>query len=570
MSILKLTKANCRNCYKCVRNCPIKSIEVKDHQAQIIERDCILCGSCILTCPQNAKQVRNDLDKTKNLIRSGDFVVASVAPSFISSYNVSDFEFFRKILIKLGFSDASETAVGAYLVKSRYEEMIKNHEKETIISSCCPTVVKLIQKYHTNAFDSIAPVMAPMQTHAKLIKQKNPAARVVFIGPCISKKDESESYPGLVDMVLTFDELDEWLDENKIELTGCSTNPDAIENKNEKYLSRFFPVSGGIIKSMNTATDYRYISVDGLDNCINALNEIEKGDLKKCFIEMSACSGGCINGPTAGRHKKNLLAARIKVEDWAVDKKKHLNDFKIKTDIGLGKVIEKDLLVFAKPSEAQIAGILKKMGKSTLSDELNCGTCGYHTCRDKAIAVFFGKAEISMCLPYMKNKAESFSDAIISATPNGIIVVDTDLKIQQINNTALNIFGLSDDLNLIGTPISRLMSEFDYVQVIADEKSADTRTVYLVEYGKYLEQTLLFDKGSSIVICIIKDITKKQLKREGVFKAKSNAESIAYKIVEKQMCIVHEIASLLGETTAETRIALTELTNTLLLEDEDY
>lgn len=562
MSILKLKKANCKNCYKCVRNCPVKSIEVKDHQAQILERDCILCGNCILTCPQDAKEVRNDLEIVKNLIRGDKDIIASVAPSFIANYNVSTFEEFKEILKKLGFSEAYETAQGAFLVKSEYEKLIAKNTGETIISSCCPTVVKLIQKHHPNTLRSLAPILSPMQAHGKLIKEENPNAQVVFIGPCISKKDEVENYPGLIDIALTFDELNQWLEEEQIEVTKTEDIPSS------KYLSRFFPVAGGIIRTMNIDTNYKYIPIDGLDNCIDALNEIEEGKFENCFIEMSACNGSCVNGPAKGKNKSNLISAQVKVEELALNRETFC-DYDLNIDMNLYKEIKSEEIVYLPPSKSDIATILKKMGRNSLSDELNCGTCGYHTCREKAIAVYFGKAEITMCLPYMRSKAESFSDKIISATPNAILAVDMDLKIQQINRAACNIFGISKSEDIIGVPVSRIMDEFDFVNVISKEEGRISKKIYLAEYEKYIEELLVYDKNSHVVICIMKDITKKQLKREKLLASRNNAKNIADIILEKQIGIVHEIASLLGETTAETQVALNELKNTMFEEDED-
>jgi len=563
MTILRTKKANCKNCYKCVRNCPVKSIEVKDQQVHIIQSDCILCGNCILTCPQDAKVVRNDLDFVKNLVRGEQDVIASVAPSFIASYNVSTFDGFKDVLKKLGFSDAYETAKGAFLVKSEYEKLISENTGKAIISSCCPTVVKLIQKYHPNTLGNLAPVLSPMQIHGKLIKEAYPNAKVVFIGPCISKKDEIESYTGSIDMVLTFEEMNEWLEDEAIEII------DSEDTTSPKYLSRFFPMAGGIIKTMDTNTNYKYISVDGIDNCIAALNDLEEGTLENCFIEMSACNGSCINGPTNGKNKFNIINAQMKVAEIALDRE-NSSDYNLNTDINLYKEFERENnVVYQPPSKKEIAAILKKIGKNSISDELNCGSCGYDTCREKAIAVYFGKAELSMCLPYMRSRAESFSDKIINATPNAILAVDMDLRIKQINIAACNIFGLSKSEDIIGVPVSRIMDEFDFVNIITKEENKISKRVYLAEYEKYVDEILVYDENSQLVICVMQDITKQQIKNERILASKNNAKDIADRILEKQMGIVHEIASLLGETTAETQVALNELKNTMF-EEGDY
>lgn len=560
MSILKFKKANCKNCYKCVRNCPVKAIEVKDHQAQIIDNDCILCGNCMLICPQNAKEVRSDTSIVKNLIREGKTVIASVAPSFISNYDVKNFKAFANALRKLGFSDVLETAEGAHVVKSKYEQMVDEHWNDTIISSCCPTVVSLIQKHYPEALKYLAPVLSPMQAHAKLIKERVPDAVVVFIGPCISKKYECEKYPGFADIAITFDELGKWFDEANVEFSD--------EDSSDAYLSRFFPINGGILNTMEKKSDYEYISIDTPENCIAALKEICDGNLKNCFIEMSACTGSCVNGPASSRHKDPALKARIRVSKSAINGD-HTVDFEVREQLDLSKEMKSERISLAMPSERQIGEILKKMGKNKLEDELNCGTCGYPSCREKAIAVYFGKAEINMCLPFMRERAESCSDNIINATPNAIITVNTDLNVQQINAAACDIFGISDPSDIVGSPVSRIMDEYDFTEVITSDSGRMNKKAYLAEYGKYLEQAFIYDQKSDIVICIMQDVTKKELKHEKIIKEKNQAAEITDKIVEKQLRIVHEIASLLGETAAETKIALTDLKNTILMEEDE-
>lgn len=223
---------------------------------------------------------------------------------------------------------------------------------------------------------------------------------------------------------------------------------------------------------------------------------------------------------------------------------------------------------YMRPSEKQIAGLLKKMGKNSPADELNCGMCGYASCRDKAVAVYYGKAEISMCLPFMKERAESFSDKIINITPNAIIAVDMDLKIQQVNTSACEIFGLTPQ-DLLGQPVSRILDEFDFVNMITQSLPRTTKYTFLAEYNVYLEQVFLFDKANSIVICIMKNITKEKQRKSQLMKAKTQAANMADDIVERQQRIAHEIASLLGETVAETKVAISDLKETILMDQDD-
>ena len=387
MSVLQFKKANCKNCYKCVRNCPVKAIKIENQQAQIIAEECILCGNCITVCPQNAKEVRSDVDRVKEMLKEGE-VYASVAPSFIASYSVDSFETFSESLIKLGFVGAFETATGAFLTKTQYEKELDNNPQGILISTCCPTVVSLVQKYYPKAVPFLSPTLSPMQAHAKFIKKEHPNAKVVFLGPCISKKAECEELPELCDAVLTFDELNGWFDAKNIHFD------DTKVAESNAYRSRFFPVSGGIIKSMNIRADVSYLSVDGLSGCLDTLDEVCAGRLSNCFIEMSACEGSCVGGHATGIDAPHKIKARMRVEKLAFSKDQA--DFDIAPDVDMNRKIYIDRTVKQIPPEEEIIKILKKMGKHTIDDELNCGTCGYSTCREKAAAVYFGKADITM------------------------------------------------------------------------------------------------------------------------------------------------------------------------------
>ena len=309
--VLQLKKANCKNCYKCIRNCPVKSIRFSDGQANIIADDCILCGRCFVSCPQDAKEVRCDIPRVKQFLEQGTPVIASVAPSFIAEFPALSFADMKRALLSLGFADAQETAIGAQIVAKEYENMVASGEHDVIISSCCHSVNALIQKYHPLALSCLAPVLSPMLAHCKLIKEQNPGAATVFIGPCISKKEEAELY-GFCDVVLTFEELEAWLSEAGIEL---SASPDGDGGKKR---ARFFPIKGGVLRTMHTEnTGYTYLAVDGVQNCIAALKEIESGNLKRCFIEMNACEGACVNGPGIRHHHQSVLGGEVKVMNFA-------------------------------------------------------------------------------------------------------------------------------------------------------------------------------------------------------------------------------------------------------------
>ena len=547
---LTLKKSNCRNCHKCIRHCPVKAIRFSGNQAHIIGNECILCGQCFVVCPQNAKQIVDETEKAKVFLQSGDPVIVSLAPSFVANYDGVGIGAMKDALQKLGFYDVEETAIGATMVKNEYEKMIKEEGRDIIISSCCHSINLLIQKYFPKELEYLADVVSPMQAHCIDIKKRYPNAKTVFIGPCVAKKDEAEHYEGIVDAVLTFEELTNWLKEENIEINRQT-------DSNPESRARFFPTTGGILKTMaQDSADYTYLAIDGVENCISALRDIENGKIHKCFIEMSACVGSCVGGPVMEKYHRSPVMDYVAVSAFAGER-----DFDVvqPSSFELKKHFEYIEHRLSKPSESEINAVLRQMGKFKPSDELNCGSCGYNTCRDKAIAICQGKAEISMCLPFLKDKAESFSDSIVKNTPNGIIVLNENLEVQQINEAARKIMNIRYDSDILGDQVIRVLDPTVFLEVKRTGKDVRNQRVYLAEYKRYVEQTIVYDDDSHMLIGIMRDVTDEEKEREKKENISRQTMEVADKVVDKQMRIVQEIASLLGETAAETKIALAKL-----------
>ena len=548
---LTLKKSNCKNCYKCIRHCPVKSIRFSGNQAHIIGNECILCGQCFVVCPQNAKQIVDETEKVKVFLQEDAPVVVSLAPSFAANYDGVGIGAMREALKRLGFYDAEETAIGATMVKNEYERMLREEDRDVVISSCCHSVNLLIQKYFPACLEYLADVVSPMQAHCQDIKKRIPNAKTVFIGPCVAKKDEAEHYEGIVDAVLTFEDLTRWLKEEGVELRQETDNT-------PESRARFFPTTGGILKTMaQDAPGYAYIALDGIDNCMQALRDIETGKIHKCFIEMSACVGGCIGGPVMEKYQHTApVKDYITIAKFAGEK-----DFVIEQpkSVELRKQFEYIEHRLQTPSEQEIYSVLRQMGKFKPADELDCGSCGYNTCRDKAIAIRQGKAEISMCLPFLKDKAESFSDTIVKNTPNGLIVLNENLEVQQINESARSLMNIRSSGDILGDSVVRIMDPAVFTEVLRTGTNVKGRRVYLAEYRRYIEQSVVYDRESHLLVGIMRDVTDEETEREKKEKISRQTIEVADKVVDKQMRIVQEIASLLGETAAETKIALSKL-----------
>ncbi len=556
MNCLTLKKSNCMNCYKCIRHCPVKAIRFSGGQAHIINNECILCGQCFVVCPKNAKEIVNETEKVKVLLQTGDPVVVSLAPSFVANYPGVGIQAITRALKRLGFHSVEETALGATMVKNEYERMLKEEARDVIITSCCHSINLLIQKYFPDALEYLADVVSPMQAHCLDLKKRYPNCKTVFVGPCVAKKDEAEHYAGIVDAVLTFEELTKWLKKEDIPL-------EKIMDSNEHSRTRFFPTTGGVLKTMERLPDFTYMALDGVENCIEALKEVVAGKVHKCVLEMSACVGSCLGGPIMEKYSNARIQDYMAVKAYAGDK-----DFIVEQPdpLELKKGFASIAQKAAEPTEAEIYSVMRQMGKFRPEQELNCGSCGYNTCREKAIAICQGKAEISMCLPYLKDKAESFSDTIVENTPNGLIVLNEKLEVQQINGAARRMMNIRSASDVMGAHVARILDPEVFVDVLNTRRNILSRRGYLAEYKRYVDFSVMYDFDSRLLIGIMRDVTEEEMAREKKEDISQKTIEVADKVVEKQMRIVQEIASLLGETAAETKIALTKLKESIINE----
>lgn len=560
--ILRFKKANCKNCYKCLRECPVKAIAFRDEQAEILRSDCLICGHCLTVCPQNAKQVRNDVEDVRALLAAGKPVWASVAPSFAGAFT-PDFEALTEALRKLGFAGASETAAGARAVADEYARLLKTGRYPSLISTSCPTIVKLVEKYHPGALRYLAPVVSPMTAHARMLRKQYGDIRVVFLGPCISKKDEA-GWDGDVDCVLTFEELHGWFDEEGIVFAPAQTPRPASEPR-EDGPARLFPERGGILRSMpGRVPGICYEAVEGVAKCRGVLEKLEKGGLDGFFLEMSGCDGSCLNGPCMVLPQGGYLAAQRAVEDFASRPRPDPPEAGIPVD--LSQAFGAKPVTGEMPGERQIREILAKTGKKSPEQELNCGACGYSTCREKAIAVYQGKAEITMCLPYMRERAEYISNNVFTFTPNAIVVLDEHLSIQSVNEAACRLFGIDDPRDYRGKYVGDLTDPTLFEEALVSRKNVPSRRIYLYRYQKYVEQAVIYVREHNFLFGILQDRTQEEQKQQRLQKARIDTVETTDAVVEKQMRVVQEIAMLLGETTAETKVALTKLKEAIFKE----
>ena len=559
-SILQFRTANCKNCYKCIRNCPVKAIRVENQQAQIIEDQCILCEKCTSVCPQHAKVEHDDIPDIQKEIAAGKKVIASVHPAYLVRYGWNSVHLLEEKLQKMGFWKVFDAAQGAAMMKQEYTRILEaQYQQKMMISSNCPVVVRLIEKKYPHLTEYLAPVCSAMQMHAQYLRKQYPDAVLVYVSPCISVMSELKERQAQMDYVITFRELSNWMDD-------MPQKQEQGKLPEEVYLSRMTAVSGGLIQAMQPVEGQKYLSVDGMDQCREILKELQTGEYQDYFIEMNACANGCIGGPYSQKREKKLLDALIAIRQISMPEGRpdYQKDYHMEMpDITTRRFIPEESYPEKAITREQVTHVLQEMGKYTREDELNCGACGYDTCRAKAVAVIQGKAEVSMCIPYMREKQEDYANIIINAMPGLLVTVDYQLNIVQLNKAAKDLFDISRKKHLLGKQLNEIMDDYAMVNMIAFDREIEQDCVYLEEQRRYIERVITNDRKNKLILCIMKDVTKEKERQKKQRRAQADAVQMADKLAEEQLKIVHEIASLLGETAADTKVAIEELKQTI-------
>ena len=573
MGIIDFKATKCKHCYKCVRNCEVKAIMIKDERAEIMEDKCILCGHCLQICPQSAKTLNSDLELVKSYIRRGIPTVVSIAPSYMGLLKFKTIGQVNAALRKLGFKDVRETSEGAAVVTQEYAKLLEEGRMENIITTCCPSCNDLIEIYYPQLIKYLAPVVSPMIAHGKLLKKEfGQETKVVFLGPCIAKKKEAKDprHDCYIDAVLNFSEVERWLREEEIVIEDCEEIP--FTNMDPK-VNRLYPVTNGVVNSVLTterkSDSYRKFYVHGSKNCIDLCDSMSRGEINGCFIEMNMCSGGCIKGPTVNDETISRFKVKLDMEETIPKEPVDYEEETVLTEnLHFNKVFLDHSPKDPMPSEAQILEILRKTGKNKPEDELNCGACGYPTCREKAIAVFQKKAELNMCIPFMHEKAESLANLVMETSPNVVLIVDKDMKIMEYSAVGEKYFGKTR-AQALEMYLYEFIDPVDFQWVYDTHQNIHGKKVTYTEYGISTLQNIVYVEKEDVVLATFIDITKEEEQAKQEYERKLDTIDLAQKVIHKQMMVAQEIAGLLGETTAETKTTLTQLCRSLLEEGSE-
>lgn len=549
-----------------MRLCPVKAIQVKDSQAFVNDERCIACGTCLLVCPQQAKEIVSDRLAIKNMLQGKAPVCVSIAPALAAAWPQASLGQVVTALKRLGFAHVSQTAAGAAVVSRAYQRLLDRGRihANPLITTACPAVVRLVEGYYPDLAPFLAPVASPLLAHARMLKACYPGAQVVFIGPCLAKKEEAArpQNSGLIDGVLLYSEIAAWLEEEGI---NPAQLPASDWSELDQDLAALYPTTGGLLKYLD-AKGQLLLGANGLEQVTDLLEGMRQGGLTASLVECNACAGGCLDGP--GMPRVESLARR----------KERLNSFQALLPLSQAKppilpAISTTCDYRPKPvrviphTEAAILKVLRKIGKMTPDAELNCGACGYATCREKAAAVIDGMAELDMCMPYMRSRAESLANLVMQSTANAIIVVDKDLIIQDFNPAAERMF-VRQASHVVGLPIGQIMAEEDFRSVRDSGEWVVGKRVIYSNLGLVTMQTINPIESQDLIMGVISDITKFERQERALSHVRAETLDNAQEVINKQMRVAQEIAGLLGEVTADSKMLLLRLIK-LVQGDED-
>lgn len=548
--IVFTNKARCRDCYRCVRVCPVKAIRMENGQAHVEEDRCIACGTCIRECPQGAKTFRDDTSRARQIMAGGGSIAASVAPSFAAVFTEWERKRLPSALRKLGFSYVAETAIGAYHVAHKTSELVAANPTRSHVCTACPAAVTYVERYQPDLVGYLTPVCSPMVAHARHIKAElGPDTHVIFIGPCVAKKAEAErpENEAAVDCVLTFRELVQWLDQEGILLAECEESGFDEQPEGD---ARFFPLEGGSLRTASLDADLlatENVSVSGAEAVHEALESL-RNDPAPVVIEPLFCPHGCVGGPAIPR-EANLYDRRREVLGYATRNPGVEPGEPAPEEALEAEFTDKPLVEEVEITEEKIREVLARTGKVTPEDELNCTACGYPTCRDKAIAVLRGLAEPEMCIPHMRRLAEQRTDRIIETSPNGILIVDEHMDILSMNPAFRRMFMCTEAV--LGKRISYLMDPDPFERLASTGEDLLEMTVTHERYGIVCHQILYPLREEHQYVGIFVNVTRGVADRQKLDQLRAQTVNQAQQLLQHQITMAQQIGKFLGESAAQ-------------------
>lgn len=560
MKFIEFHSEKCDECFKCLRACPTKAIAFTHEKRHIIDDLCIKCGQCLIHCTQEALTVHDDHHRIKTMLAGKRKVAVSLAPSFVGVFDLKEPQQIVTALKNLGFDYIEETAVGAEIVSNEYDKVMDAKGMKNVITSCCPSSMYLLQHNYGTVTNAAIPVVSPMIAHGLDLKQRYGDIKTVFIGPCMAKKAEAREFENSIDAVLTFKELEAWFIEDRMDLENLE--PTAFDFESFKRGSAF-PIGGSLL---NEKTEYRNLHIEGIDSVKEFLTAVEHDQVSGFCAEINICTGGCLNGPEIPNQAPNIFTRISRIQDY-VARKELMPKRSTQVVENINRVFEDQTQAIIKVDEAEVYNTLFEMGKYTEQDQINCGACGYTTCYEKAVAVVKGYSDIELCLERLKHKVESLQSIIFDNSPNAICILDDEQRIKEIN-PAFNNFFNKDKIKLEGWPINAVINSDIFDKLSHPEEVKISKKMYLESVDSTFFINLIKIHNGNTLVGIFTDMTYEVQNKAEMDEMKVKTLDTIQVVIEKQMRVAQDIASLLGETTAETKIGLNKLRDLVINEGD--
>jgi iron only hydrogenase large subunit-like protein len=552
-------ETECQDCYRCLRQCPVKAIQVEGGRATVVPELCIACGQCVAACPSHAKQVRSDLFAVFKLLRSQRPAYVSLAPSWVTEFPDVSPAAMIAALRKLGFSGVSETALGAQEVTAAVAQILTQGGPKLLLSTACPAAVDFIRGYMPELVPNLTPLFSPLLSHCRMLRRAyGQHIGVIFFGPCVAKKTEADNHPGLLDAAMTFTDLRAMFRQESIDPADIIPGPADAFMPRPAMEGAVYPIEGGMsdtIKAYAGNDAVCFTTLSGIPTIEAALQGIHTHVLPRpVFVEMLACVGGCVRGPCVSSHRPRLLdqldvftrsakpEAGTPVRSPAISITERKNPAPV------------DIPVY---SEDQYIKVLRLIGKFGPEDEINCGGCGHETCRGLARAMLEGLAEPSMCVHFLRKRATRKANALLRCIPAGVVIVNAKLQIIECNEHFARLFG---EETLMAYEASPGMEGASLEKIVpftpmfrrALETETDIHRDALRQDERVFSVTIFTIEPRNVIGGVIFDVTGSELRRDDIAKR-------AREIIRKNLETVQEIACRLGENMADTEILLRSL-----------
>lgn len=561
----------CRDCYRCLRVCPVKSIRVARNAVSIVSEECVACGLCVLECPKRIQRVRNDVERVVALLRSPRRVIVSLAPSWVSEFPDISIDTLVASLQALGFREVSEMALGVDLLVRHASRQYAQHSSQVVFLPACPAAMRFIENFYPHYTPWILAAATPLIAHARLLREYyGDDIAVVAVTPCVAQKDEADRHPEEINAAITFSELHSWFLDRGVSMNECTARGGA------RAAGAFVPMpaSGGARYAMRggtvgelqsyipAASNVQYASYSGFDSIRAALDGLESwGARGKLIVELMACEGGCVNSPVAS-HRQSLTIRQLALtsscpERCAVDRSGLFPDVDLSYDYQPARELQCEVI-----SAQQIVTQLKRVGHSTWQSNSDCGCCGYSSCQDFGRALCRGIAEPAMCVSYQREVAQGKFDVLMNHVPSGIALVDESLRIIQINWNLARMLGHNAEIaydrtpGLEGLPAEQYLPFHRLIANVLRSREALINRDLIIE--NHSQSVSIFPVERFGIACaIVRNLYSSDVRSDEIVR---RAESL----ITKTLTTVQQIAYLLGENAAETETVLNTIMESLV------